>query len=241
MKVRYSNRLAAAIVVAVNTPQIAVAQSLSPSSGQQEIQEVVVTSAFRTTLAETLLPITVLTGDEYRQRVTNSLGDTLKNQVGINSASYGTGVAQPIVRGQTGNRVAVLQNGIALTDVANQSPDHANSLEPLLADGLEIVRGPSTLLYGSGAIGGVVNVIDSRIPEQLVDQTNFQLEQNYNSVNEEDKTVFRLDSSFGNLGVHLDYFTRENDNVDIDGFAMDEEAIEALEALTHAYMDDHQL
>ena len=68
------------------------------------------------------------------------------------------------------------------SDVANQSPDHTNSPEPLLADGVEIVRGPSTLLYGSGAIGGVVNVLDSRIPEQLVDQTNFQLEQNYNSV-----------------------------------------------------------
>ena len=241
MKVRYSNRLAAAIVVAINTPQMSVAQSSSSANGQEEIEEIIVSGAFRTTKAETLLPISVISGEEYRQRVTNSLGDTLKNEVGINSASYGTGVAQPIIRGQTGNRVEVLQNGIALTDVANQSPDHTNSLEPLLADGLEIVRGPSTLLYGSGAIGGVVNVLDNRIPEQLVDQTNFQLEQNYNSVNEEDKTVFRLDSSFGNFGVHLDYFSRENENVEIDGFAIDEEAVEGLEALTHAYMDgdDH--
>ena len=233
MKVRYSNRLAAAIVVAINTPQVSVAQSASSGNGQQEIEEIIVSGAFRTTRAETLLPISVISGEEYRQRVTNSLGDTLKNEIGINSASYGTGVAQPIIRGQTGNRVEVLQNGIALTDVANQSPDHTNSLEPLLADGLEIVRGPSTLLYGSGAIGGVVNVLDNRIPEQLVDQTNFQLEQNYNSVNEEDKTVFRLDSSFGNFGVHLDYFSRENENVEIDGFAIDEDLSKILSKIPH--------
>ena len=93
MKVRYSNRLAAAIVVAINTPQVSVAQSSSSASGQQEIEEIIVSGAFRTTKAETLLPISVISGEEYRQRVTNSLGDTLKNEVGINSASYGTGVA----------------------------------------------------------------------------------------------------------------------------------------------------
>ena len=170
MKVRYSNRLAAAIVVAINTPQVSVAQSTSSANGQQEIEEIVVSGAFKTTKAETLLPISVITGDEYRQRVTNSLGDTLKNEIGINNSSYGTGVG--------------------LTD--HSRPDRQPyqyfwDCEPMLP--IRVIGSPafvsrwrrnsswSIYLAGSGAIGGVVNVLDSRIPEQMIDQTNFQLEQ----------------------------------------------------------------
>jgi len=222
---------------------LTVAQDQVPRHEEARIDEIVVTSLFSQSQAETALPITVITGEELREKVTNSLGDTLKNEIGVNNASFGTGVGQPIIRGQTGNRVAVLQNGLTLTDASNVSPDHGNGVEPLLADRLEIVRGPSTLLYGSGAIGGVVNVIDNRIPEELSGDTSFQLEQNYNSVNDENKTVFRLDGSVGNIGFHVDAFTRENDNVDIDGFAIDEVAVERLEELTKAFMeashDDH--
>ena len=237
MRIVYPTRIAIAVALA-STSFLAGAQESRPLHEEERIEEIIVTGAFAGTRAETMLPITVLSGEELREKVTNSLGDTLKNELGVHNASFGAGVGQPILRGQTGNRVAVLQNSVSITDASSLSPDHANATEPLLADRLEIVRGPSTLLYGSGAIGGVINVIDNRIPEKLTDETNFQIEQNYNSVSREDKTVLRFDGSIGNFGVHLDYFTRENENVKIDGFAIDEDAVERLEELTHSFMDD---
>ena len=240
MRIVYPTRIAIAVALA-STSFLAGAQEPRPLHEEERIEEIIITGAFAGTRAETMLPITVLSGEELREKVTNSLGDTLKNELGVHNASFGVGVGQPILRGQTGNRVAVLQNSISITDASSLSPDHANATESLLADRLEIVRGPSTLLYGSGAIGGVINVIDNRIPEKLTDETNFQIEQNYNSVSREDKTVLRFDGSIGNFGVHLDYFTRENENVKIDGFAIDEDAVERLEELTHSFMgDDHE-
>ena len=180
--------------------QLSLCVGLIVSSGYQanaaedEIEEILVSSALNETVADTVHPVTVLSGDELRQKVGNTLGETLANEPGINIMSYGTGVGQPIIRGQTGNRVSVLQNSVGVTDVSAQSPDHANAVEPVLADRIEVLRGPSTLLYGSGAIGGIVNVIDNRIPSELVEETNFVVEQSHNTVNNEDKTVVRLDA-----------------------------------------------
>ena len=203
------------------------------NAAEDEIEEILVSSALNETVADTVHPVTVLSGAELGQKVGNTLGATLANEPGININSYGTGVGQPIIRGQTGNRVSVLQNSVGVTDVSAQSPDHANAVEPILADRIEVLRGPSTLLYGSGAIGGVVNVIDNRIPSELVEETNFIVQQSRNSVNNEDKTVVRLDTSVGDFGLHFDGFKRKNDNVDIDGWAIDEMALEQLEEHMH--------
>lgn len=215
---------------------------------EQTIEEVVVTSAFQTSEAETVMPVGILSGEELREKVGNSLGATLQNEIGVAIGSFGTGVGQPIIRGQSANRVKILENNVDVVDVAAQSPDHANAVEPLLAERIEVVRGPATLLYGSGAIGGVVNVIDKRIPTNLVEETAFAIEQSHNSANDENKTVFRLDAAIGSVGLHLDGFTRESNNVRIDGFAIDEAGLESLEEhieetleLSHAddEHDDH--
>ncbi|MBT7225726.1 MAG: TonB-dependent receptor plug domain-containing protein, partial [Gammaproteobacteria bacterium] len=165
---------------------------------EDRLEQIVVTAPFEQSEAETALPIGILSGEALQEKIGNSLGDTLKNEIGVNSASFGTGVGQPIIRGQTGNRVTILQNGVGVTDASNLSPDHANAVEANLAERLEVVRGPSTLLYGSGAIGGVVNVIDNRVPETLVESPAFVIQQSRNSVNNEEKTVFKLDASAGN-------------------------------------------
>ena len=160
MKTIFPVRLASVVMLGTAS-SLTAAQDGAPRHEEARIDEIIVTSIFTESQAKTALPISVISGEELREKVTNSLGDTLKNEIGVNNASFGTGVGQPIIRGQTGNRVSVLQNGLALTDASNVSPDHRDGVEPLLADRLEIVRGPSTLLYGSGAIGGVVNVIDN--------------------------------------------------------------------------------
>lgn len=239
------NLLRLGIMIATAHAGAVSAQSTRETHTEESLQEIVVTAAFAESEAETALPIGVLTGEELAEKVSNSLGDTLKNEIGVNSASFGTGVGQPIIRGQTGNRVTILQNGVGVTDASNVSPDHANGVEAVLANRLEVVRGPSTLLYGSGAVGGVVNVIDNRVPESLVDAPEFIIQQSRNSVNDEDKTVVRLDASAGNFAFHLDAYTRENDNVEIPGFAVDEFAVERLEELVaehleHEHGEDHE-
>ena len=216
--------------------QLSLCVGLIVSSGYQanaaedQIEEILVSSALNETMENTVHPVTVLSGEELAQKVGNTLGDTLANEPGINIMSYSNGVGQPIIRGQTGNRVAVLSNSVGVLDMSANSPDHANAVEPVLADRIEVLRGPSTLLYGSGAIGGIVNVIDNRIPTELVEETNFVVQQSHNTVNNEDKTVVRLDASAGSFGFHFDGFKRKNDNVEIDGWAIDEFALEELDS-----------
>ena len=159
------------------------------------LEEIVITSAFRTSEADTAMPIGILAGEALREQSANTLGETLKNELGVAIANFGPGVGQPLIRGQGGNRVRVLQNSIGVIDAAAQSPDHANGADSLVAERIEVVRGPATLLYGSGAIGGVVNVIDNRVPRRLVEETEFQIEQSHNSVNDENKTAFSLDAA----------------------------------------------
>ncbi len=209
-------------------------------AGHQEdqIEEIVVTAPFQESEAETALPVGILSGEALREKMGNSLGDTLKNEIGVANSSFGTGVGQPVIRGQSGNRVKVLQNGVGITDASSVSPDHAHAVNSKLADRLEVVRGPSALLYGSGAIGGVVNVIDNRIPESLPEEPIFVVQQSHNTVSSQDDTLIRVDGSAGNVAFHLDAFRSRNDNVDISGFAIDEAAVEALEELIHEHSDE---
>ena len=209
-----------------------------PGSTHHYEEEIIVSTPFQKNETRTALPINVMSGERLSREVANSLGDTLKNQIGIHNSSFGPGVGQAVIRGQSGNRVQVLQNSVNNVDVAAISPDHANGVEPLLASRIEVIRGPSTLLYGNGAIGGIVNVIDDRIPETDFERPEFAIEQSHNTVNEENKTVARLNATLGTLNLHLDAFTRNNDDVKISGFAIDEAALEAEQA--HHEDEDHE-
>ncbi len=205
---------------------------------EDQIMEIVVTAPFLESEAETALPVGVLSGEALREKMSDSLGGTLKNEIGITNASFGPGVGHPVIRGQTANRVKILENGVGNTDAYSYSPDHANALNPTLSERLEVIRGPSVLLYGSGAIGGVVNVIDNRIPESLPEETGFVVQQSHNTVSAQDETVIRIDGAAGNVAFHLDAFRSRSDNVEISGYAIDEEAIEALEELIHGRLDE---
>jgi len=112
-------------------------------------------------------PATVLAGDSLNQRRQSSLGETIKDIPGVASTQFGPGASRPIIRGMDGPRVRVLSDGVDVLDAATVSPDHAVTSDPFLAKQIEILKGPATLLYGGGAIGGVVNVIDSRIPTSV--------------------------------------------------------------------------
>ncbi|MDP1666869.1 MAG: TonB-dependent receptor [Methylobacter sp.] len=195
-----------------------------------ELDEVVVTGPLQEKVSESAIPVTVLSDDELRLKVGHSIGETLKNELGITSQSFGPGVGTPVIRGQSGPRVRVLNNGIGSNDVSAISPDHATSVEPLLAERIEVLRGPSTLLYGSGAIGGVVNVIDNRIPDKLPDKLlGGALEQRFDSVSDETSTVMKIEGGKSNLAYHLDGFYRDRNNLDIGGSAIDVNAAQATD------------
>ncbi len=107
----------------------------------------------------------VLTGEELHRLAQATLGETLSGTAGVASSSHGPGASRPIIRGLGGDRIRVLDNGIGALDASNVSPDHQTAIEPLFATRIEVLRGPSTLLYGNSAVGGAVNVINNSIPD----------------------------------------------------------------------------
>lgn len=155
--------------VAPATPAPADADD-APAPGQtapRDGEEIVVTGILPRSEKDVLAGTTVLSGDELTRNLRPSIGETLARQPGVSATSFGPSASRPILRGFQGERIRVLSDGIGSIDVSNTSVDHAVIIDPLLAERVEIVRGPSALLYGSSAIGGVVNVIDSRIPRAI--------------------------------------------------------------------------
>lgn len=202
---------------------------------QNDIYELI-TTAIHVKKSETALPVTVLTGDDLRTAVRATLGDTLAGQPGINNASFGPAVGQTVIRGQQGRRVMNLTNNLPNADASGNSADHAQTVEAILAEAVEVLRGPSTLLYGGGAIGGVVNVIDRRIASQVPDQPAFALETRHDTASDMNTLVGSADFATGNLVWHLDALQREWNDLDIPGFAIDQAWLDHEEHEDH---DEH--
>jgi len=205
-----------------------------PASGTGEVhqlEEVVVESEpLERTIGSLARPVTVVQDAELRQQMGPTIGATLSQQPGINNQSFGPGVGQPVIRGLTGPRVRIMENGIGNNDVSNISPDHANSIEPSQAERIEILRGPSTLLYGSGAIGGVVNVIDNRVPDKKAEKPlGGAFNQIYNSALDETSSSLKLEGGETEFAYHLDGFYRNSGNEIIGGQAIDENAARAYD------------
>lgn len=131
--------------------------------------EIVVSAPYARDRQIVATAVTVLQGDALQLQQRSTIGETLARQPGVSSTFFGPNASRPILRGLDAERVRVLTDGIGSFDVSNTSVDHAVAVNPLLADRIEILRGPAALLYGSGAIGGVVNMRDLRIPREVPD------------------------------------------------------------------------
>ncbi len=184
-----------------------------------EMEHVLVTAPIHKSDAQTALPVTVIRGDELRGSVASNIGETLGSTPGLANASFGPAVGQPVIRGQQGPRVTILQNGTGSGDASNISADHAVSVEPILADSIEVLRGPSTLLFGGGAIGGLVNVIDGRVPDSVPEKSFGALELRHGTANDENTAVFKFEGGQGSFAHYLSGVTRETNNIEIPGFA----------------------
>jgi iron complex outermembrane receptor protein len=196
-----------------------------------KLDDVIITSTgLKQSTSKSARPVTVLSGDELRTKIGQTLGDTLSKEPGITSQTFGPGVGTPVIRGQSGPRVRVMQNSLGNNDVSALSPDHANGVNPIIAERIEVLRGPSTLLYGNGAIGGVVNVIDNRIPEQVPDKLlGGALEQRYDSASTLTSSALKLDGGKDIFAVHFDGFYNDQGNVHIGGQQIDESAARATD------------
>ncbi|WP_416909227.1 MAG: TonB-dependent receptor [Polymorphobacter sp.] len=151
------------------------AQTQAPSAGDSMLHggispEIIVTAPFPRDRFSLTTAAAVLEGDTLVRETRPTIGETLSRQPGVSTTFFGPGASRPILRGQDAERVRVLTDGIGSFDVSNTSPDHAVAINPFLVDRVEVVRGPSALLYGSNAIGGVVNIVDRRIPREVPDE-----------------------------------------------------------------------
>ena len=130
----------------------------------QEIDEVVVTSSLLES-SEINNPLYVIEGEDITDGATTSLGEAVDSYLGVSIADYGSAVGQPIIRGMSGPRVKILKNGMVNRDVSGLGVDHLNDLDLNDVQQVEIVKGPSSLLYANGTIGGIINVVDNAIAE----------------------------------------------------------------------------
>jgi iron complex outermembrane receptor protein len=177
---------------------------------------------------------TALDREDILETLSSSLGDTLDRQPGVATTFFGAGASRPILRGLGAERVQVLTNGIGVIDVSAASPDHQVTTDGIDAEKIEILRGPAALGYGGQAIGGVVNVIDGLIVQDLPDEPfSADLFTAYNSVNEGTELAGRGQFTAGQLVFTLSGSMRDFDNYDIPDFsesALQRELEEAEEA-----------
>nr|WP_198411365.1 TonB-dependent receptor [Marinimicrobium alkaliphilum] len=162
---------------------------------------------------ESARPVDALAGEQLRNRQTSTLGDTLALELGVHSNYYGPVASSPVIRGLEGPRVLITQNGLGAGDASRTGPDHMVATETSTAQQIEILRGPATLLYGSGAIGGVVNVVDDRVPSDNETRGEWQAE--YNDVADEKLVSGSLTTGFDRFAFHVDGFLRESNDYKI--------------------------
>ena len=224
-------RLTAAVVCGLSTAVGVSQPGFSQDDGDRDQEEspleqmVISASPLGRSQFETIVGTTVLADDDLARRLEGSIGETLRREPGISSTFFGPGASRPVIRGLGGDRIRVLDAGIGSIDASATSDDHAVAVESALAERIEVVRGPATLLYGSSAAGGVVNVFDGRIPD-AVPEGGFDIGARFShsTVDNGNEASGAATVKVGSLGdadlvIHADGFYRDTENYEIPGFA----------------------
>ncbi|WP_373318422.1 TonB-dependent receptor [Alteromonas salexigens] len=189
---------------------------LEPAS----VENIVVTAtAMQSSVLESVTPVTVIGAEELKKIQQPTLGETLKSTPGVHSTYFGPVSSSPIIRGNDGPRVKIVQNGLDVSDVSRVGPDHNVASNTSSATQVEVLRGPATLQFGSGAIGGVVNVVDRRIPQYLPTGVEGEAAASYSTVDNGKYGKVDVTGSEGKLAYHFDAFSRDTQDTDIPGYA----------------------
>ena len=208
----------AAPVMAQDVPEETDAPAAEP--GSDDFHSIYVTAAGVDRL-DVVAGTSVVTGIELQRESSGQIGDILSEVPGVAPTGFAPGASRPVLRGLGGERVRVLTDGISSFDVSGNSADHAVSVDPLIAERIEVLRGPAVLLYGNQAIGGAVNVITKRIPPRVPDEAfHVDLLAGFDTVADARELGFSFDAPMGrNLAFHIDASWRETEDLEIPGFA----------------------
>lgn len=202
------------LLSAVSIPAMTPHGAFAAQAGSTADRDIVVTaSALEQKVDETATPVITLTDDELVHRRQATLGDTLAGQPGINFDNFGGGASRPVIRGQSAPRVQSLSDGSNIQDASAISPDHAVTTEPLLLRGIEVLRGPAALLYGGGAIGGAINLLDDKVPTAIPQNGIAGVaEGRLGTADKERSLVGGLTAGVGPFAFHVEGVDRSSDD-----------------------------
>jgi len=205
--------------VAASAVAILPSNAAADQAGSAADASIVVTAlALEQQADETATPVITLSGEELVHRRQATLGDTLAGQPGINFDNFGGGASRPVIRGQTAPRVQALSDGSNLQDASAISPDHAVTTEPLLLRGIEVLRGPAALLYGGGAIGGAVNLLDDKVPVAIPEGgISGVAEARLGTADDERSLVGGLTAGVGPFAFHVEGVDRNSNDYRVPG------------------------
>lgn len=189
----------------------------------------IVATPIHMSVMESASPVSVLAGEALRRQQAATLGDTLEKLPGVQSNFHGNVASTPIIRGLSGPRVLIAQNGLDVSDVSRVGPDHSVASEASTSQQIEVLRGPATLFYGSGAIGGVVNVVDSRVPTSGDTKGEWLLEAN--SADERQLGSFNVTTGTDSFAFYADGYWRKSSDYEV--------PVEADADHEHEEDDDH--
>lgn len=213
-------RYAWAVMAAAVHAATAHAQVSNNNAAPVTLQEVVVTgNPLGSELFELAAPVSVLGGQDLFLQRKSTLGETLESLPGVSTTGFGPNVGRPVIRGLDADRIRILQNGVGMHDASSLSYDHAVAIDPLVVERAEVVRGPAALFYGGSAVGGVVNVIDNRIPQFGVNGATGRVEGRLGGADSEKAGAAVFEVGNGSFNVHADVYKRDTDDLKIPGYA----------------------
>ena len=200
----------------------------------QEVEETVVITSALINTSEITNPLYVIDGEDISDNATTSLGDAIDSYLGVSIADYGAAVGQPIIRGMSGPRVKILKNGMVNRDVSGLGVDHLNDLDLNDISQIEIVKGPSSLLYANGTIGGIINVVDDCISALNYELPEIKVGYETQSVNDGDSKNINYKNNIGGFNINFGYNEIDFGNYDVPNGAIIEDHHE------EPHDDDHE-
>ena len=202
-------------------PDTGAPDAATHQGGGDDFHDRIVVTAAGLERLDVVAGTSVLGGIALQREMGGQVGEILAKLPGVSASSFAPGVSRPILRGFGGERVRVLSDGIGALDASGASDDHAVSIDPLIADRIEVLRGPAVLLYGNQAIGGAVNVITRRIPPRLPDEAlHIDALTAFDTASDLREGGLSLDAPLGaGFAAHIDGSWRKTDDLDIPGFA----------------------
>ncbi|WP_332773548.1 TonB-dependent receptor [Phenylobacterium sp.] len=205
-----------ALFAAAGVLALIAGPALAADAAPREVSEVVVTGApYVVSMDSTTTAVNVVRRDDLDTAAPGGLGDVLSGLPGVRSTFFGPGASRPVIRGLAGPRVLVLTNGVGMIDASALSPDHQVATDPQEAERIEVLRGPSALAYGGSAIGGIVNIIDDRIPSKVVDGVHGRMLASASSVDEGQLASAAFKAGIGNWMVSIDGLRKTSEDYEI--------------------------